>query len=150
MIRKTIVAAAAVSVLTSGAYAMNGEVINIGVTVNGTAVEFEDQQPIILNDRTLLPVRGVMEALGKEVAWDSENSRAVISDASVSVSLGIGDAVMIKEVMADGLSVTENIELDSVPVIVNDRTLLPIRAVAEAFGAQVLWDSETSTVIING
>lgn len=146
--KKTIAVIAALSILTSTAYAMNGTPVNISVTVNGEAVEFSDQQPIILNDRTLLPVRGVMEALGKTVSWDEENSRAIVTDGTVTVSLGIGDEIMIKETVTDGLGVTENITLDSVPVNVNDRTLLPIRAVAEAFGATVEWDGATETVAI--
>ena len=147
---KIFAAIAALSMLTSTAYAMNGTPVNISVTVNGEAVVFEDQQPIILNDRTLLPVRGVMEALGKTVSWDEVNSRAIVTDGTTTVSLGIGDEIMIKETVVDGLGVTENITLDSVPVNVNDRTLLPIRAVAEAFGATVGWDSETTTVSIIG
>lgn len=146
--KNTIAAIAALSIFTSTAYAMNGTPINIGVTVNGEAVEFADQQPIILNDRTLLPVRGVMEAMGKTVSWDSENNRAIVTDGITTVSLGIGDEIMIKEVLVDALAVTEEITLDSVPVNVNDRTLLPIRAVAEAFGAVVDWDAEATTVAI--
>ena len=147
--KKQIAAIAALSIFTATAYAMNGTPVNIGVTVNGEAVVFEDQQPIILNDRTLLPVRGVMEAMGKTVSWDSENNRAVITDGTVTVSLGIGEEIMVKEIVVDGLGVTEYITLDSVPVNVNDRTLLPIRAVAEAFGATVEWDSETLTIAIS-
>lgn len=129
---------------------MNGTPVNINVTVNGTSVIFEDQQPIILNDRTLLPVRGVMEAMGKTVSWDEENNRAIVTDGITTVSLGIGDETMLKTTVTDGLSATESITLDSVPVNVNDRTLLPIRAVAESFGAEVGWDAETTTVSITG
>ena len=129
---------------------MNGTPVNINVVVNGTPVVFEDQQPIILNDRTLLPVRGVMEAMGKTVSWDEENNRAIVTDGITTVSLGIGDNIMLKTTVTDRLSVSESITLDSVPVNVNDRTLLPIRAVAESFGAEVGWDADTTTVSITG
>jgi len=148
--KKLTAAIAAISILTTTASAMNGTPVNINVTVNGTQVVFEDQQPIILNDRTLLPVRGVMEAMGKTVSWDEENNRAIVTDGITTVSLGIGDETMLKTTVTDGLSATESITLDSVPVNVNDRTLLPIRAVAESFGAEVGWDAETTTVSITG
>ena len=147
---KKVIAVIAALSLTSNAYAFNGTAIDINVTVNGNTVEFEDQQPIILNDRTLLPVRSVMEALGKQVSWDEANNRAVVTDGTTTLFLGIGDEIMVKETVTDSLSVTENIILDTVPVNVNDRTLLPVRAVAEAFGAVVGWDEATSTVIITG
>ena len=148
--KKLTAAISAISILTTTASAMNGTPVNINVTVNGTSVIFEDQQPIILNDRTLLPVRGVMEAMGKTVSWDEENNRAIVTDGITTVSLGIGDETMLKTTVTDGLSATESITLDSVPVNVNDRTLLPIRAVAESFGAEVGWDAETTTVSITG
>jgi hypothetical protein len=148
--KKLTAAISAISILTTTASAMNGTPVNINVTVNGTQVVFEDQQPIILNDRTLLPVRGVMEAMGKTVSWDEENNRAIVTDGITTVSLGIGDETMLKTTVTDGLSATESITLDSVPVNVNDRTLLPIRAVAESFGATVNWDALTTTVSITG
>lgn len=148
--KKIIAVLAAASVFSSTAFALNGVAVDIKVNVNGSEIVFEDQQPIILNDRTMLPIRAVMEAMGKEVSWDGVENRAIVTDGAITLKLGIGDNIMIKETSSDGLAVTEYIELDSAAVNINDRTLLPVRAVAEAFGASVGWNGETSTVIING
>jgi hypothetical protein len=134
------------TVIMPHAYATRGELIRVNVTVNGSPVTFEDQQPVIVSGRTLLPIRGVMEALGKEVSWSEEDSRAVISDGSTTVSLGVGDNIMVKS--SGGR--TENTVLDTVPANINGRVCLPVRAVAEAFGATVEWDGATRTVTING
>lgn len=127
------------------AEAMHGEEIQINVIACGKTIEFEDQKPVIINGRTLLPVRGVMEALGKTVSWDSDSKCAAITDSVTTVSLGIGDNIM-KISREDGSE--EEISLDVAPIILNDRTCLPIRAVAEAFGAGVDWDDTTKTVSI--
>lgn len=148
--KNIIAVTAALSIFTSTAFAMNGTAVDIKVNVNGSDVIFEDQQPIILNDRTLLPVRAVMEAMEKDVSWESDTNCAVISDGVTTLKLEIGSTTMIKENTSDGLTITEYITLDSGAVNINNRTLLPIRAVAEAFGAKVEWYSETSTVTING
>lgn len=148
--KKIIAVLAAVSVFSSTALAFNGVAVDIKVNVNGNEIVFEDQQPVILNDRTLLPVRAVMEAMGKEVSWDENENRAIVTDGVTTLKLGIGDNIMTKETVSDGLTATEYIELDSAAVNINDRTLLPVRAVAEAFGASVEWDGDTNTVIING
>ena len=128
-----------------GADAMRGEEIQVNVIVCGKTVEFEDQKPVIINGRALLPIRGAMEALGKDVSWDDGARRAVISDSSTAVSLSIGGNIM-NITKADGSE--EEIMLDTAPIILNNRTCLPIRAVAEAFGASVGWDDTTKTVSI--
>ena len=140
---------AALGITASGADAMHGEEIQINVVVSGQRIEFEDQRPVIINGRTLLPIRNVMEALGKTVSWDSEHSRAVVSDGATTVSLGIGDHCMWKSIKTENGETAESIELDTAPIILNDRTCLPIRAVAESFGAYVGWDEATRTVEIN-
>lgn len=136
---------AAMALAAPCANAMHGEEIKVSVVVNGQAVEFEDQQPVIIGGRTLLPVRGVMEALGKTVTWDENEHRAVITDGSTTISLGIGDSIMRKKT-AEG---EYEVQLDTVPMIINDRTCLPIRAAAEAFGAEVDWNDAVKTVIIS-
>lgn len=125
--------------------AMRGDEIQINVIAHGKAIEFEDQKPVIINGRTLIPVRGAMEALGKAVSWDNDASRAVITDGIITVSLGIGDNIMT---ITKEYGVEVDVPLDTAPIILNNRTCLPIRAVAEAFGAEVSWDDTTKTVSI--
>ena len=99
-----------------------------------------DQQPIIKNGRTLVPLRAIFEGLDATVNW-AENTQTVTSvKGKTTISMSIGKAEMYK----NGKLIT----LDVVPQLVGGRTLIPVRAVAEAFDCKVDWDGETRTVII--
>ena len=131
MNKKFIAAAAAVSAaasLMAPAYADN----DIKVFLDGQAIEF-DVAPIIENDRTLVPLRAIFEAMGAEVEWD-EDTRTVISAK--------GDDLCVFQI--DGEAKT----LDVPAMIKDDRTLIPLRAVSEAYGCNVEWDGDTYTVTI--
>ena len=97
-------------------------------------------KPVIENDRTLVPMRAIFEALGAEVSWYPEDRTIVAVRGDTTVYMQMDDWYM---------SVNDEwIALDAPPRIVNDRTLIPLRAVAEAFGAQVGWDEATQTVTV--
>ena len=110
----------------------------INVTVDGTAVDFPDQKPIIQNDRTLVPIRFIAESLGYAVEWDSAENAAVIDDGRVKLWIGTDKAEL------DGELVT----LDTSSVLVNDRTMVSLRAVAETLDCTVDWLAKTKTVQI--
>lgn len=123
----------------------------IKINIDGNyEMVFPDQQPVIVNGNTMVPVRAVMETLGKKVEWDNTNRQAVISDETTTVKLKIDSDNMVKETKnpLDNSVKTEEIELDTAAMIINDRTCIPVRAVVEAFGAAVIWDAETSTILI--
>ncbi len=111
----------------------------IWVTVNGQMLSF-DQPPIIEQDRVLVPVRAIFEALSARVDWDAENRRVTAQKGSDVVTLTIGRYVMYRNGNA--------VALDAVPKIVGDRTLVPIRAVSESFGAQVTWAASERLVTV--
>ena len=69
----------------------------INVTVDGTAVDFPDQKPIIRNDRTLVPIRFIAESLGYDVEWDSIENAAVIDDGRVKLWIGTDKAELDRE-----------------------------------------------------
>lgn len=132
----------------------------ITVTLDGRKIEF-DVEPIIENDRVLVPMRAVFEALGAEVTWydqtwwGAQMASADITKDKIStrVDIEIGADEMdkqIAEVCKDAIKVLseEKIPLDAPAKIVNDRTLVPLRAVSEAFGSKVEWDGNTRTVTI--
>ena len=104
----------------------------ITVYVDGEKLNF-DQPPIIKEDRTLVPMRKIFEALDAQVFWD---------EPSQSVTALSGSDVIVLYINQSGLY--KNGELVyTMPVpaqIVNDRTLVPLRAVAESLGAEVAWD----------
>ena len=143
----SILAAAAVTV--SGAAALADTAVR--VVVDGSAVEFEDQQPVIENDRTLIPVRGAFEAMGGTVEWDGENRIVTVKNNTNTVitELKIDSDVMTTYTYKTLLDVEKTeTKLDVPATIRNDRTMLPLRAVGEALGAKVEWDGESYTASI--
>ena len=115
------------------------------VTVDDIPVDF-DTAPIIENDRTLVPMRAIFEALGKIVCWDDEDKYASANDINIEVLFTIGSKNMVKHYISTGKD--EIISLDAPIKIVNDRTFVPLRALSEAFGNKVEWDDETRIISI--
>ncbi|MDF2630994.1 MAG: hypothetical protein K0R39_4825 [Symbiobacteriaceae bacterium] len=109
------------------------------VLLDGYPLPF-DVDPMIVQGRTLVPFRAIAEALGIDVVWNQANWSIQAYGPGTVVYLKIGDPVMF----VNG----EPVALDVPPMIVNSRTLLPLRAFSEAFGADVGWDPETYTVSI--
>jgi len=112
----------------------------IVVLVNGAAVEF-DQPPILENNRTLVPMRAIFEALGATVEWEGETMTITSTKGATVIVMQVGNPQMT----VDGAAVT----LDVPPKLVGDRTLVPVRAVAESFNATVGWDDPTQTVTVD-
>ncbi len=111
----------------------------ITVTINGSPVSF-DQPPMIQNDRTLVPLRAIFEALGGTVGWDDATQTVTSTKGDITVRLTIGSNLLF----VNGSAVT----LDVPAQLVNGRTLVPARAVAEAFRCRVDWDDENQVVLI--
>lgn len=116
---------------------------HIKVLVDGEAVEFPDQEPVIINDRVMLPIRTIAETVGLDVDGDAETRTVGIGNNIVS-AYSPNETGKIR-VYANG---TEVIFPDQEPVIMNERTLISVRAVAETIGMNVDWDEDTYTVII--
>ena len=108
-------------------------------TLNGEQKTM-DVAPIIRNERTMLPVRYVAEALGAEIAWDGATSTATLKTADTEIKITVG----AKDATVNGQAVA----LDSPAFIENDRTYMPVRFVAETLGGTVAWDGATSTATI--
>ena len=127
------------------------ESMEVTVNIDGNyIVPFADQKPVIINNRIHLPVRQIMETLEKKVEWIGESGEIRIYDDTTTLTLKVGEKSMKKELVnpLDGTKTSETVELDAAPVVINDRTCVPIRAIAEAFGMAVIWESETQTVLI--
>ena len=113
-------------------------------TVNGVTKTL-DSPPIIKNGRTLLPIRAVVEALGGTVDWDATEKKVTISLGSTTIELWIGKSI------AKVNGVPKPIDPSNpkvVPEIINSRTMLPLRFVAESLGCDVQWDGTTQTITI--
>lgn len=112
----------------------------IRVELDGRVIAL-DQPPIVENGRTLIPIRTVAESIGADVEWDADTKTATLERAGITVTLTIGSSVAD----VNGKSV----DLDTAPVIVNGRTLLPARFVAETFSQKVEWDGKNRIVKIS-
>ena len=120
---------------------------DIRIRLNGGLVEM-DAKPFIENGRVLVPLRGIFEKLGAVVEWLEEEQAVVVSGDGLTVRFIIGrdSAELVK---VDGAEpVTETVQLDVPARIVEDRTFIPVRFVAEALGAEVTWDDAHRTVVI--
>ena len=141
----------AASMANSMTAAVNAE-NNPSVYLDGARIDFEDQQPVILGEgTTLVPARGVFEAMGAEVRWDGEKRQVRIdsSDNVKRIFLNIDDPDMSVWTFTSIFKADESVvKLDVAPQIINDRTMIPLRAISEAIGADVQWDGEAYSVII--
>lgn len=115
----------------------------ITVYYNGVRVSFNDynQNPEIISDRTLVPLRAIFEAMNAEVEWDQATQTVTAKRGSVTVKLTIGASSMYKN--------GEAIPVDVPAQIINDRTMIPVRVIAEAFGADVEWNGNGRAVLVS-
>ena len=112
---------------------------SIKVFINGRQLEF-DVEPMIINDRTMVPMRAIFEALGAEVDWDGTTQTAIGETKKTTIKITIGRDYLLKN---DNIVV-----LDSPAVIISGRTLVPVRAIAECLDCKVEWYGETKVVEI--
>lgn len=141
-------ALSAVLVLGTAAFAED-----ISVIVDDCEVVFDDQQPVIEEDRMLVPLRGVMEAAGADVRWYDTTKKIQVQShdnwriAELTVDSDIMRVSKFREdniLMAD----TTEVELEVPAKVVNDRTLIPLRAVNDAFIYETSWDGEAMTATV--
>lgn len=118
---------------------------DISVILNGETIEF-DVNPTIINGRTMVPMRKIFEKLGAEVEWVDGAQMIFATKGAKCVLLQIGMPKMAINNF-DTKEVTK-FDLDTEPLIIDGRTLVPVRAVSEAFDMNVEWVDETRTVVI--
>lgn len=119
--------------------------VNSEITVlyNGTRISFHEygQNPDLLNSRTLVPLRSIFETMGADVQWDASTNTVTAKRGKSEIKIQIGAGEMIKN--------GQNIAVDVPAQLVNNRTMVPVRVIAEAFGADVQWNNGGKTVLIN-
>jgi len=113
-------------------------------TVNGNTRTL-DLPPLIKHNRTLLPIRPIIEALGGTVKWDPAESKVTITLGSALIELWIGKSTA----KVNGVDMPiDSTNPEVVPEIINNRTMLPLRFIAESLGCDVQWDGTTKTITI--
>ena len=111
----------------------------VSVTINGVVQVFE-VAPQLINGRTMVPLRAIAEALGMVVDFEGETNTAILTIEGIQVVHTIGS----HEISVNGEAST----FDMTSMIIENRTLMPVRMLAEAIGADVGWDADTGTVVI--
>lgn len=110
-----------------------------GIIVNDHIV-FSDVAPYIKNSRTYVPIRFIAEELGFDVKWDAKTKKVTMSDGKSIVELTIGSKTML----VNG----KKVKLDAPAEIKDQRTFVPLRAIAEAFGKKVEYSNDYRAVCI--
>lgn len=170
--RNVLALTLALLVLPSMAFAQR----NVKLRVNGKPV-VSQSAAFISADRTMVPVRFVAEALDYQVVWN-EGSRDILltkmnfdtnkpeqalvlkTDAPRALVIEKKDVSTFYEAttkdtftMADVegyLNRAKVVNLETKPIIKENRTFIPLRAVVELFGQRIFWDGATYTVSIEG
>ena len=112
----------------------------IKIYVNGAQI-MPDTNPVLINDRTMVPIRAIAEKLGYSVSWFGESQTVSMQKGSDLIQLSIGSNSLYHN--------SYNIIIDVAPLIYDDRTYLPVRAVAEAMGCKVDWNGPERAVYIS-
>ena len=110
--------------------------------LDGTELKIDDDgsTPIIENDTTLLPIRGVAEAIGADVEYTAATNTVSLFNDDTEVNMQLGST----EIEINGSTQQMSVAAQ----VVNDRTLIPLRAATEALGCDVSWDGENQQIIL--
>ncbi len=126
-----------------GDFVVSLEIGNPIMMVNGVETEIDSGRgtaPTVVDGRTLVPIRAIIESLGGRVVWIEETNSVVLLLNNEQIQLNIDEKIA----QVNG----EEKSLDVEPKIINQRTMIPLRFVAEEFGLGVAWDDDTQTVFI--
>ncbi len=147
------------------------------IRVNGRGADFTDVGPVIKDGRTLLPLRAIVETLGGYVYWDEDTSTAAVINSELTMMILFDLRVVDgEEDQETGITIyeyngedklnplgydpfdadsgdwdmtDENYPLDVLPGIINNRTFVPLRFIAETFGLMVFYDEDSGAIDIN-
>ncbi|MBY7738370.1 stalk domain-containing protein [Paenibacillus polymyxa] len=113
---------------------------DIKVIINGVTQQYT-QSPVVSQNTTLVPLRGVFESLGAQVEWDSKAKKVTASKNDDTLTLNIGSKLAYKN--------SKPVQLDAATQIQKGQVLVPLRFVSQSLGAKVNWDRTTRTVTIS-
>ncbi len=124
---------------------------DVRVQLDGEYLDFTDANgdvvnPQIINNRTMVPMRKIFETYGAQISWDDATRTVVATTEGKEITLTINSEVATVKDLSTGM--VETVALDSVPVIVNNRTLVPLRFISEGLDKTVGWDNDERVAII--
>lgn len=117
---------------------------DIGIYLNGTYQTDEAARGVLAGSRTLVPLRFISESLGAQVDWEGETQTVTVSNDTVKNVITIGAYSAQKT--ENGR--TETVALDACPVLIGERTYVPVRYIAESLNKIVDWDGTQNAVLI--
>lgn len=119
---------------------------DIKILINGKELQSADKA-VMVDGRTLVPLRAIGEAMGCKVTWLNSAQTANLENETTKVAMKIGSTVVskLKRVNAE---VQSKIVIDVPPQFINEKTYIPLRALAEALDAVVGWDESSNTVMV--
>ncbi len=129
---------------TSADFTMTMQIDNPVMTVNGVQQEIDPGRgtaPVIVNGRTLVPIRTIIEAMGGTVEWNGDTQTAALTYGGDEIRLTINSTTAYLNNEAN--------TLDTAPAIINERTMLPIRFIAESFKFSVDWNENERIITIS-
>ena len=109
------------------------------LVIDGVEIPIDESGSVayVENGRTMMPVRGIAEAIGAEVSYDNATQTVTVENEDTMIAMTIGD----NEMNVNG----QKVMLLTAPEIKEERTMLPVRDVAEALDCEVEWQEETQT-----
>lgn len=113
---------------------------DIKVIINGVTQQYT-QSPVVSQNTTLVPLRGVFESLGAKVDWDSKAKKVTASKNEDTLALNVGSKLAYKN--------SNPVQLDAATQIQKGQVLVPLRFVSQSLGAKVNWDQSTRTITIS-
>lgn len=104
-----------------------------------------DTSPVIEDGRTLVPISSIAKSMNATVSWNSSTKTATIVKDSIKIEMVLGT----KDVSISKEGQKTQLVLDVAAKSINGRTMVPVRAISEIFGSKVVWDKETSSILID-
>lgn len=111
----------------------------VSVLLDGRPVA-GDVAPYIAEGRVMVPVRSILEPLGATVEWDGDRRMVRVVKGSLRIEIPVGQRGMYRN--------GERVETDVPSALVQGRTMVPVRSLAEILGAKVEWDGDHRRVLV--
>jgi hypothetical protein len=116
------------------------EQAKLALFINGVD-QTAEASPTLVDNTTLVPLRMIFESLGANVEWEQSTQTVTATKDNTTISLSIGSKSAKKN--------NDEIQLGVSPQLINGKTMVPLRFVSEALGAEVGWDEQTRSININ-
>ncbi len=160
--RKACIVGVCITAVSAGAVFANQQYFEI-LPISSVAVKAEDGVRILIDGqliktdavpfieagRTLVPIRGIMEKIGATVEWNAETETVSVEAGHITLELVIGQKVAKLTRIVDGKAQLQEVTLDVAAKLVEGRSFIPLRFIAEALGAEVGWDEANKVVTID-